>query len=152
MAQLDPIVVNEAKKLEVPQFNKKEIEQISVNATKKAISDGEISAGAKLYKHTIVTQEAKEEMAFTIELITTTNTPKTIATFFDDVVSIDFGFGNYYEGTEDEMSAIYYPIKDPSFIASEDSVRLLCIFSNRSWGYNLAGYMNTITSDTVTEL
>lgn len=40
--------------LQVPDFNKQEVEGIAVDAVKKEIAGGDIPTGTKLYKHTVV--------------------------------------------------------------------------------------------------
>ena len=67
----------------VPGFNKKEVEAISVEATKKAIANGDIQlppGGTKLYKHVLTNAQ------YSLSLISTASTKDTLK--FDNNTNI----------------------------------------------------------------
>ncbi len=158
MAILDPIVVNEKKELPVPDFNKKEVEGIAVDAVKKEIAAGNIPTGTKLYLHTVVLKNFPTYTQYTLNSDgTITVSTGTFESYGDKklffVSTKSTAYTSFPEKKEVVSQSASLGTYEYSILGYEISSRISVLLTHGTNSFYVASVTNNnIDSDTITEL
>lgn len=137
---LDPIVITPKKKLDVPDFSKKQIEKIAERVAAELV--GKIQSGTKLYRHHTVMENIDTSITWTIDFISVSPTKMQ-------------GY-NITAITKDNMISGYVERNDFfALVMGENLTSIYCI-NTASGEFNALsfdiGITDNVISDTVTEL